>query len=346
MVKPQDIVIGNLENPLVDNGVAIANKCVLRGTTAWAKRLKGVGFDILSLANNHMMDFGTEGLNSTIEVLKTKEIQYVGAGTDINEARLPVVLHLGNKKLLVLARSSVVVASRSYAEKNHPGIAYFDKEELCRRIFEYRKEADFIILLMHWGIEHYSYPSPAQRQLAKDLVAVGADLILGHHPHVLQGYEFIGNSLVCYSLGNFLFDDIPWRFTDEQGNQQNKVVKLKEPHRKGMMLRVSIAGKGRPRVETIPTRIAGDGVVVVDEASKRYREIEKLNSRLNWPAYSMFWKLYSLTKEWQLRIWPRFSKVFSWDKVKKVRPHHFSELVESLRRSSRITSGKSTNPYE
>jgi len=342
-----DLVIGNLENPLIDCGKPVSNKCVLRGNTGWAEILKKSGVHIVSLANNHMMDFGPDGLQSTMSALGNAGVRFVGAGNNIQEACSPLFYETDGKKLAILARTLVIVASRSYAEEHHPGVAFFDKEETCRSISECRKKADFVILLMHWGIEHYAYPSPIQRQLAKDLIAAGADLILGHHPHVLQGVERIGKGLVFYSLGNFVFDDIPWSFTGRDGVLHHTVAKLKEADRKSVLAQIALDGDAPPgSYKLLPMYIESSGSVRPDDSPVRQAELDRLCSRLSWKGYSLLWRLYSLGMEWKLRIEPQFKGKLSWQYIKKIRFSHFVQLIGTMKRSSKITAGKTTNPYD
>ncbi|MCJ7746629.1 MAG: CapA family protein, partial [Desulfobacterales bacterium] len=203
-----------------------------------------------------------------------------------------------------------------------------------------------VILLMHWGLEEYSYPSPSQRRIAKQLIEAGADLILGHHPHVLQGVEKMNRGLVAYSLGNFLFDNIEWSFVDQQGQKCNRTVEISKENRKGGALKVAFSENGVESYDLIPTFINSEGKVVLDENIERKSEFVRLCRGLNKRQYPLFWKGYSLRQEWSFRMKPLVHGKMTWSNLKKVRPKHFREFWEGLRRSGKITSEKSTNPYE
>jgi hypothetical protein len=345
-IKGCDICIANLENPLTTSSNGIVGKCTLHGDPGWAEVLKKAGINLVSLANNHMMDYGEVGLLSTINSLELAGLSYVGAGRNITEACKPLFIDVVGKRLAFLARTSVIVSSPSYATESQAGVAYLDVSETIENIENSKKEADYVILVIHWGLEEYSYPSPKQRMLAKEFLTAGADLILGHHPHVLQGIENIDGRLVAYSLGNFLFDEIEWRFVDKEGQRQERVVNLSDQNRKAGMLKLVLTHRGVESYEFIPTHITPEGQIKIENTYERKREFNHLCSRLHWPGYSLLWRLYSLRQEWKVRLKPMTIGRLKWANLKKIRPKHFRELLGGLCRSSKIVSGNSTNPYE
>jgi poly-gamma-glutamate synthesis protein (capsule biosynthesis protein) len=328
------------------SGMAVSGKCAIGGSPGGAEVLRNGGIGAVCLANNHMMDFGQDGLVKTLEELDRAGVRRFGAGRNIGEALSPFYVEKDGIRLALLGRSAVVVSSPCYANGETPGVAHFNLEETKQAIKASRKEADIVAVAVHWGVEHYSYPTPEQRKQAKELIDAGADLILGHHPHVLQGIERIGDGLVCYSLGNFLFDDIMWSFVDKEGKPQVRIVRLSEENRKGGIVKVSLAESNVESYEFIPTRIDQDGTVRIEATEERQQEFKKLCSRLQWPAYSLFWRLYSLRMEWKLRLKPMTIGRVKWANLKKIRPKHLKELYDGIRRSGKIAAEKSTNPYE
>lgn len=345
--KTSDLSVINLENPLVDdeNVHPVEGKCTLRGSAAWAGILKESGINLVSLANNHMMDYGKDGLFSTMTALETMGLPFVGAGKNRKDANQPLFMKLHENTIAFIARSSVVVASRCYAGDHEPGVAFLDVDETLNTIRECKKQADCVVLIIHWGIEQYLYPTPDQRILARELVQAGADIVLGHHPHVLQGMEKINGCPIFYSMGNFLFDEFNWSFINREGNPQQSRFKLSEKNRESGLFVIHSSGKKR-EYRFIPTVIANDGIIHLDESPKRLNEFKKLCSRLNVPLYNKVWKLYSLKMEWGLRIKPLMGGEITWARIKKIRPSHFKQLFLTLKRSLKITSEKSTNPYE
>lgn len=344
--KQADLTIANLESPLIFKGVSVPGKCTLRGSPGWARVMREAGIRVLSLANNHIMDYRILGLSSTINALDKAGLIYVGAGNGKEQACAPVYLNIRGKTIAILGRTSVIVSSPSYVEKNKSGVAFLDVEETKRSIKSCKSEADLVILLIHWGLEEYFYPSPYQRYLARKFIEAGADLILGHHPHVLQGVEHIGEGMVCHSLGNFAFDDFRWNFVNTDGQLLNRIDRLSQDNRKAGIIRVTFSEKDIRSYEYLPTFIKAGGRVMLDNTLQRKRQFTRLSSRLQWPGYSLFWRAYAIRQEWLLRFKPLFKGKFSWGWLKKLRYKHFRQLVDTIGRSAKITAEKSTNPYE
>ena len=342
-----DLIVGNLESPLTSSSaVAVPGKCTLRGALSWAEVLKKQGISLVCLANNHLMDYGEQGLFETLAALDAAGVQYVGAGRDKEKACAPVFKDIAGRKFAFLACSSVEVSSRCYAESNQPGVAFLEEEELVASIKRFRCDVDIIVLMVHWGLEHYHYPTPQQRELARKLVAAGADIILGHHPHVLQGEEQIGKALVSYSSGNFLFDEFSWSYVAPDGSEHVYQSTLSEANRQAMMLKVTIPASGEISTNQIFTRISSEATVEIDRSPQRQAEYDKFCTRLHLPYYDHLWRLYALKREWDLRLSQQLSPGRILKKIHKIRPRHFKELMDKVRRSSRVSSGKSTNPYE
>ena len=342
-----DIVVANLESPLITQTAgSTPGKCTLRSSTEWAAILKKSGIDVVTLANNHMMDYGDQGLFSTIAALDKAGIVHVGAGKDRQAACLPLFIEKNKKKVAFLGRSCVEVSSLCYAGEEQAGVAPLDEGELIDAIEQCRHQADVVVVMLHWGMEHYHYPTPQQRLLAQRIVLAGADILLGHHPHVLQGEERIGKAVVSYSSGNFLFDEFPWSIVDENGVEHNYKSTLSDKNRQGMILKVDVADDSRVSTRQIFTKITDDAVVAVDTSLDRQMQYNKLCSRLQSPIYDSFWKLYSIKREWDLRLAHQLSLRNIARKFYKIRPRHFKELAVKIRRSAKVSSGKSTNPYE
>jgi hypothetical protein len=339
-----DIVVGNLEGPLLKNGTSVDGKCSLRGHPAWAEILKKSGFGVVSLANNHLMDYGAEGLFSTITALEKQGIHHVGAGKNIQDANAPLFLKINDRRIAVLARTTVEVSSPSYADNNTPGVALFNEDEALGAIRKCAQKVDLVVMLIHWGLEEYHYPSPQQRRLAEKMIQAGAKVIIGHHPHVLQGVEKINGGLVAYSLGNFFFDEFAWQ-ANIKGKTRKFEFALTKQNRQGVILKITEEEKGLS-FDAEFTRITESAEIVLDGELDRNKEFNRFCERLSHHLYDNFWKIYALRREWDLRI----SRGFAFKRVAKnlykIRPRHFVELVEALKRSSKVAGGKSTNPYE
>jgi len=342
-----DLAIANLENPLVSNGEAAEGKCTLRGTPDWAKRMREAGIGLVTLANNHMMDHGEEGLFSTIRCLESEGILHVGAGKNREEACAARFLDVkGGGRLAFLARSSVEVSSPCYATDTRPGVAFFEQEETLDQIRNCKGKADRLILLIHWGIEEYLYPTREQRTLARSMIDSGVDLILGHHPHVIQGVERFPKGMVAYSLGNFLFDEFEWTLEEPNGVKKTFFSTLSGSNREGVLLQVTWEGPQSMRAVPVFTRIETNGVISIDSAKEREARNNRLSKVLHLPFYPAWWQVYALKKEWDLRMGGRMSPGHLVKNLAKIRLRHIKELHQTLRRSMKIVTGRSTNPYE
>lgn len=195
----------NLECPISDSGQPDPEKkYVFQAAARSADILSYGGFNGVSLANNHSMDFGREGLMNTMIELSARGIQYTGAGMDAGEAHMPVLAEIRGIRLAILGYTNIGT-NTSYAGAGVPGIARA-AEDLMRRDIQFCKRfSDFVIVTLHWGEEYTDYPTQDQVDLAHAVIEAGADAVVGHHAHIYQGVEIYRGKPVFYSLGNFLF---------------------------------------------------------------------------------------------------------------------------------------------
>lgn len=207
ILQSGDIAFANLECPLSNKGSRLKEKDVtFRGTPQATVGIRQSGIDVVSLANNHALDYGPQALADTISLLNRSGIKSAGAGQNISQAHQPAILKVRNKQVSLLAYSYVIPAG-FFASPSHPGIASArSPDRVAQQVKEAKKTSDFVILSFHWGVEYQDYPISIQRQLAHTAIDSGADLVLGHHPHVIQGLEIYKNKLIAYSLGDFVFD--------------------------------------------------------------------------------------------------------------------------------------------
>ena len=169
--------------------------------------LLDLGIDIVSLANNHSLDFGQDALQDTFVTLDEAGILYAGAGDSKERAEELQVIEVNGKKFGFLAATRVIPVAGWDVRNKQPGLfTTYDDTRLVERIRESKEECDFLAVYVHWGIEREEYPKEYQNVIAKHCVEAGADVIIGAHPHVLQGIEFIDEKPVFYSLGNYIFN--------------------------------------------------------------------------------------------------------------------------------------------
>jgi len=202
-----DIVMINLEMPMSNRGTPDPDKeFSFRGDPSGIVLLSDMGVSIVTLANNHTLDYGREAFLDTLELLEQNSIKYVGGGRDKAEAMQWVTLHAGDKNIAFLAASRVIPTTDWYATLSRSGLfGTYDPTELNRQITLAKKEADYVIVYVHWGVERNTIPENWQRTMAFGYIDAGADAVVACHPHVLQGFEFYSDKLIAYSLGNFIF---------------------------------------------------------------------------------------------------------------------------------------------
>lgn len=207
MMNSSDITMINLEFPFSTRGVQMENKqYTFKADPSRGPILKEMGVDIVSLANNHTLDFGTEALLDTITTLRENNILSVGAGEDFETAKKPSVITIKGRSIAILGASRVIPVTDWNATKYSPGVfTTYDPTLLIEEIKLAKQSNDLVIVYVHWGIEKEEYPEEYQRTMAKQYIDAGADLVLGSHPHVLQGIEFYNGKPIVYSLGNFVF---------------------------------------------------------------------------------------------------------------------------------------------
>ena len=212
LIDEADIFMANLEFPFSSRGTPEEDKSfTFRVAPDRAGLLNEIGVDIVSLANNHTLDFGTEALMDTISTLDGIGVAHTGAGADSASANEAVIKEIGGKRFAFLGASRVLPYADWTAGKSSPGInSIYDpyKSRIFDRLSELSKTTDYQIVYVHWGTEEKDTPDDYMRNLAKELVSAGADLVIGSHPHVLQGIEYIDGVPIVYSLGNFLFGSV------------------------------------------------------------------------------------------------------------------------------------------
>ena len=220
-----DIAIGNLECTLAGNGGRVPTEPRVVSSAELVRSVKEAGIQIVTLANNHAFDCLQAGFGRTRRLLDETGIAYFGAGDTLTEATAPVILEVAGIRLGFIGAVDRRTGVRQIAEPEDCGVAPLDIEHLAGRIGELRREVDHVIVSVHWGEERFQIPSPIQVEQAHRLVDAGASLVLGHHPHVLQGLERYQGAVIIYSLGNFVAsevlysdgDSLTWNRTERTG---------------------------------------------------------------------------------------------------------------------------------
>lgn len=244
LLAAADIAFANLENPLSARGAKQVGKDVtFRGNPAALTGIKNAGIDIVSLANNHVFDYGVEAYKDTADALSAAGIRYAGAGLNIEQAYEPVIYETtGTVKIGFVAYSEII--PRQFIPSNSKyGVASvkLDAGRARTKIAELRPQVDILIASIHWGQEYSYTVTKKQKEAAYFLIDAGADIVLGQHPHVIQGIEIYKGKLIAYSLGNFVFDHFK-KMTGES-----------------IILKGTFNKEGAQSLEIIPVLISSDG---------------------------------------------------------------------------------------
>ena len=206
LFKDAHVVIGNLEGPLTTQGTADRSKTYAFRSPPdkVSAALKNAGFNVVTLANNHTLDYGPQGLIQTIETLDAVGILHVGAGNDNHAARHAAMTTVHGQRIAFLGYS-VTLPETFYATQTRPGTAFGHEEHVRADVAAARLEADIVIVSFHWGQEGKTALREYQTRLGRVAIDAGAQAVLGHHPHILQAVEYYKDGVILYSLGNFVF---------------------------------------------------------------------------------------------------------------------------------------------
>lgn len=200
-----DLTFGNLETTISTRGATHGCTYCFRADPRAVQGLILAGFDVMSVANNHIWDYGPDAFGDTLLALSTSDISYVGGGRDIMEARGGVIRTVRGVRVGYLAYTDLLPSSVQ-AGPSSPGVNTFDADRMRQDITAMRPRADVIIVSFHTGDEYQTTHNAKQQEIYHAAIDAGADMVIGHHPHVVQEVEHYREGWIAYSLGNFVFD--------------------------------------------------------------------------------------------------------------------------------------------
>ena len=257
IVAGADVVLGNLECALTEKDTPYNKIFLFKADPTYAYYLRTAGFTVLTLANNHSYDYGREALLETMEVLKQQGITTVGVGKTLKDASRPVFIEVNGLKIAIVGFVTLPLEGIIWSpEKPSPASAVDDI--VAKSLKRARKNADVVIVTVHWGTEYSPVADPDQLRWAAFFREHGADIVFGHHPHVIQPIEVLNGRWIFYSLGNFVFDH-----QDERG-------------RLAIAARVTVCQREVRDVNIIPIEILNTQPTLAGRKSK-----EKIYENLN-----------------------------------------------------------------
>lgn len=207
-ISAHEVACCNFEGPVESKSSPILKRGInLYQSKRTPEKLAAYGFNLISLANNHIMDYGWQGLNDTIQVFKNLGVPVFGAGFSDEQIYAPYYINAGDKKIAVLALCQGEFGVKKMHKAGVSGYAWISDPDLRTIIPKIKKNVDILIIFAHAGLEDVPYPLPEWQERYRYFIDLGADYVIGNHPHVIQGYEEYKHKFICYSLGNFIFDD-------------------------------------------------------------------------------------------------------------------------------------------
>jgi len=243
-----ELLIGNLEGPISDKGYNVGSIYSFRHKPESVEGLTYAGFDILNLANNHIMDYTREAMEQTFEILEQNNIEYIGTGEDYSSAHQPKIKTLSNGLNVAFLGYTSFGSELWEATNEQSGVARIKKEEIENDIILAKAMADIVVVNFHFGEEYETRSNLEQQDLAHFSIDSGVDLVIGHHPHVVQEIEFYKGKYIAYSLGNFVFDQ---DFSEETMG--------------GIILEVDLDEIGIINIREVETEITNEFQVLIKE---------------------------------------------------------------------------------
>lgn len=262
ILKNANYRIFNLETPLTNTNNPISKEGPnLKAEVDTIKGISKINPDLVTIGNNHILDYGEEGLRDTIKLLEENAINFVGAGKNLDDAKKPFIIELENMKIGVYACTE---HEYTLATETTSGANPFDPLNSLDHIETLKKEVDYVIVLYHGGKECYRYPTPYLQKVCRRIVDKGADLVVCQHSHCIGTYEEYKNSTIVYGQGNFLFD---------RPDKINYEVK-----QTGLIIEVIIDEDNNKKIEYIPIRKKNNGIELAKDVDKK-EIIDNFNTR-------------------------------------------------------------------
>lgn len=317
-----DLVFGNLECTLPGDGRRIPTEPRVVARPDRVRAVKAAGFTVLTLANNHMFDCFEQGFGEVVHVLEELDLPHFGAGMSLGSAVQPALFEANGIRLAFLAAVDERTGPFQFADAGRWGVAPLDMQALTERVANLRSLVDHVVVSVHWGDERFLIPGPIQLGQAQLLVEAGASLVLGHHPHVVQGLDCSGKAPIIYSLGNFLADDVYFTSGD--------VIHWRGDERYGCVLIVDLAKDGARVHRQVPTYDSG-AIVDLDRSGIGSRRIARANKAI---AKGVTLSAYRREHFRVKTVLPSIQKLH-WSRWGKLRPRHFVKGLSSIYRNLR-----------
>jgi poly-gamma-glutamate synthesis protein (capsule biosynthesis protein) len=262
LIESADVAIANLEAPFTKDGERFEDKkYTFKVPPNFVNGIANAGFDVVTMANNHIVDFGCDGILDSFSALEGAGLYHCGAGRNRDEACSPTIVDVNGVKVAFLG-FSMTYPDDFWATSARCGTCYPSESLLYNVITQAEEQADLTVVSFHWGAEKHNSPREYQKKFGRLAIDFGADLVLGHHPHVLQGLELYQGKLIAYSLGNYVF------------------ASYSNVARTSMVLQAQIDQNGLLMAKVIPINVHNHSInfqPVVFTGERRQQVIDELN---------------------------------------------------------------------
>ncbi len=307
-LEEADLVVANQEGAITTATEVYGDKGHMKSSPATAEVLRDWDVDIVTLANNHVFDYGWDGFRQTCEHLDDVGIQYLGAGKDLKEATRPLVIEVNNQRILFLAYSWEFVET-TCAGENTFGCAPLEEELAMRQVRELKAKTDSVIVMPHWGYCDYVLPTPFEKSLAGKMLSAGATAVVGTHSHAVQGMEEVNGKFIAYNLGDFAFGQC------RIDRKHFRIKDLPKESRKGVVLTLDISLGRISSHDVAFTTMSDDGEIHPNDVRSRRSEFDKRCRSVRNNVYSARWRSYVRFRfAKRLLFWMNF---LNWWKIRK-----------------------------
>ncbi len=303
-----DLIVANLEGPITDSTEEIGGKGCMKSAPETVEILRSWGVNVVSLANNHIFDYGWRGFQQTRDLLGQAGIAYLGAGRNLTQACRPVIRHVKGLKVAFLAYSWEFIQT-TCAGADTFGCAPLDTELIIRQVTELRDQVDVVIVLPHWGYCDYIMPTPFEMDLTKRLTDAGATAIVGGHSHAVQGVVCLNGRFVAYNLGDFAFGENRLR------GVVTTISRRPSEGRRGIVLTLKILPRQVTSYHVAFTFLREDGSIEEDHSAQRREEFERRCRILAPQVYPRQWRRYVRSRLLKRVLY--WMNVFNWRKIHK-----------------------------
>lgn len=313
LLKSCDIVLANLECTLPGSKTIDSEPRVFT-TEAQLQTLIDAGINVVTLGNNHTFDAFDAGFKNITDILDRLNIQWCGAGYNHEEACKPIIIETNGVRVAIIGIVDASSGMNRFAGDTGSGVAPFNINQLCDQIKALHPKVDHIIISPHWGDERFRFPAPLHIKQAHALVEAGADLILGHHPHVLQGMENYRKATIVYSLGNFFANHVYWNNGD--------FLTWNRFERTGCVLLAELDKTGIRNQQQIP--IFDNGTTIdIEKSGHGERTLQKINLFLNQGITPARYQ----QETFRVRTIKPILNHLNWNKLRRIRPGHLHKAL-------------------